>query len=181
MEASQATSSPIEQKRRQGPPWGRQGRIVGVVALPLVVVWCAAATWISLRWIRDLEIAASMAYVISMGLGGKSPDTVFDPRVTVATRLVWVAVMWLIGLWTAVAAIWGLRGKGAARWMMRVAGVLILLGTGATFAGIEILIRYGGFPPMPAFTIALICSCQAVLGVLLLAVTRKRSPATSTP
>jgi hypothetical protein len=149
-------------------------RIVGVLAILLAAGWCAAATWISLRYIRDLEIAAGMAYFLSVGMGGGRPAKPFDPTVTVVTRLSWLAFMWVVSLWTATAGLWALRAKHAAVWMLRVAGVFVLLATASTLAGIEILIHFGGFPPMPAYTIALICGCQSVPGVFFLAVSGRR-------
>jgi len=149
-------------------------RIAGALTLLLAAGWCAMATWVALVYIRNLELAAGMNYYFSLALSGKSPDISFHPAVPVITRLAWLAIMWLVGLWSALSGLLAVLARPTGPRVLRATGFLVVLATAATLAGIQTLTRWGGFYSLPAYTIALICTCQVLPGILLLAIIPKR-------
>jgi len=70
-------------------------------------------------------------------------------KVLGATRMVWVCIAWLAGLWLLVAAVLGLLGRRVSRKLHVQAAVAMLLSTCATVAGIYVAIHWGGMPGLP--------------------------------
>ena len=197
----------------------------------LAVIWCSVAAWVGLVYIRDLELAASLGYYMSeymkqataqqQGIPYVPPEIPLNLAVPPVTRLLWLAIMWIVGLWAWLAGFLPVVGKkvgrptlafgivlliaaatayyfrllditpgvilgflavasilsgllasaGAhsGRRMLRAAGILMILTTATTYAGIYTLTGWGGFPPLPPGTLVMVCAAQILHGLLYLA------------
>jgi hypothetical protein len=83
---------------------------------------------------------------------------------------VWVAIAWLVAGLLAVAGLWMLARRRFAWRLGWTGAIATIVGGLVTVVAADLMIRYGGYPPLPAWTCAKGFLVQSAPGWALLAV-----------